>query len=94
MAHSLSAKKRIRQTEKRTLRNRARVSRVRTFIKKVELALASGDAEQARAAFQAAEPEIRRGVSKGVIHRNTASRRISRLARLVNGLSSEATPSA
>jgi small subunit ribosomal protein S20 len=87
MAHSRSAKKRIRQTIRRTAVNRARISRIRTFMKRVERAVAAGDPEQARAAFQAAEPEIRRGVTKGVLHRNTASRRISRLARLVNGLS-------
>jgi small subunit ribosomal protein S20 len=87
MAHSRSAKKRIRQTEKRTAMNRSRISRVRTFIKKVEQAVAGGDHAAAEAAFRAAEPEIRRGASKGVLHRNTASRRISRLSRLVRGLS-------
>ncbi len=86
MAHHRSAKKRIRQTAKRTALNRARRSRVRTFIKKVELAVASGDVEAARAALRAAEPEIRRGVTKGVLKLNTASRRISRLARKVNQL--------
>lgn len=87
MAHSRSAKKRIRQTVKRTAINRARISRIRTFVRRVERAVATGDPLQAEAAFRAAEPEIRRGVTKGVLHRNTASRRISRLARLVNGLS-------
>jgi small subunit ribosomal protein S20 len=84
MAHHRSAKKRLRQTVKRTVINRARTSRVRTYIKKVELALEQGDLEAARSAFQQAEPEIRRGVCKGVMKKNTASRRISRMARKVN----------
>lgn len=91
MAHHRSAKKRIRQTEKRTVRNRARTSRIKTFIKKVEQAIAAGDKQAADAALGAAEPEIRRGVSKGVLKLNTASRRISRLSRRVNRLD-QATP--
>lgn len=91
MAHHRSAKKRIRQTETRTARNRARTSRVKTFIKKVEQAVAAGDKAAAEAALVAAEPEIRRGVSKGVLKLNTASRRISRLARQVHRLD-QATP--
>lgn len=87
MAHHRSAKKRIRQTEKRTLVNRSRTSRIRGFIKKVELAVAGGDAEAAKTALSVAEPEIRRGVRKGVLKLNTASRRISRLTRRVNQLS-------
>lgn len=87
MAHHRSAKKRIRQTEKRTLINRARTSRIRNSIKKVELAVAGGDAEAAKSALLEAEPEIRRGVRKGVLKLNTASRRISRLARRVNQMS-------
>jgi small subunit ribosomal protein S20 len=86
MAHHRSAKKRIRQTVKRTAINRARTSRIRTYIKKVELALTSGDHDAAEGALRAAEPEIRRGVTKGVLKLNTASRRISRLARKVNHL--------
>jgi small subunit ribosomal protein S20 len=86
MAHHRSAKKRIRQTAKRTAINRSRTSRIRTFIKKVEQAVSTGDAEGARNALAAAEPEIRRGVSKGVLKLNTASRRISRLSRKVNRL--------
>lgn len=86
MAHHRSAKKRIRQTAKRTAINRARSSRIRTFIKKVEQAVASGDADAARLALRAAEPEIRRGVAKGVLKLNTASRRISRLSKKVNRL--------
>jgi small subunit ribosomal protein S20 len=86
MAHHRSAKKRIRQTIKRTAINRTRTSRIRTYIKKVEQALASGDHEAATGALRAAEPEIRRGVAKGVLKLNTASRRISRLTRKVNHL--------
>jgi small subunit ribosomal protein S20 len=93
MAHHRSAKKRIRQTEKRTLRNRARTSRVKTYIKKVEQAVASGDRDAAATALRAAEPEIRRGVTKGVLKLNTASRRISRLTRQVNQMG-EQQPSA
>jgi small subunit ribosomal protein S20 len=88
MAHHRSAKKRIRQTVKRTVINRARSSRVRTFIKRVEQAVAAGDPEAARTALQVAEPEIRRAVTKRVFKLNTASRRISRLAKKVNSLSS------
>lgn len=87
MAHSRSAQKRIRQTEKRTAINKARVSRIRTFVKKVETALQAGDHDAAAEAFKAAEPEIRRGVTRGVIHRNTASRKISRLSARVKTLS-------
>ena len=87
MAHHRSAKKRIRQTIKRTEVNRARTSRVRTFIKRVEKAVAAGDAAEARAALQLAEPEIRRAVTRRVLKLNTASRRISRLSKKVNGLS-------
>lgn len=86
MAHHRSAKKRIRQTIKRTAINRTRTSRIRTYIKKVEQAVASGDHDAAQGALREAEPEIRRGVRKGVLKLNTASRRISRLARKVNGM--------
>jgi len=86
MAHHRSAKKRIRQTAKRTAINRARTSRVRTFIKKVEAAVASGDPTAARQALRVAEPEIRRAVTRHVLKLNTASRRISRLSKKVNSL--------
>lgn len=86
MAHHKSAKKRIRQTETRTAVNRARVSRIRTFVKKVELALEAGDKAAAQEALRAAEPELMSGAGKGVIHRNTASRKVSRLAARVNAL--------
>ncbi|MCB1884857.1 MAG: 30S ribosomal protein S20 [Geminicoccaceae bacterium] len=87
MANHRSAEKRIRQTEKRTLQNRSRVSRIKTFIRRVEEAVEAGDRDRAREAFSAAEPEIRKGVAKGVLHLNTASRRISRLSRQVKALS-------
>lgn len=90
VAHHRSAKKRIRQTVKRTVVNRNRMSRIKTFLRKVEDALSKGDQVAARAAFVHAEPEIRRGVSKGVLHLNTASRKISRLSRRVRAL--EAVP--
>lgn len=96
MAHHASAKKRIRQTVKRTALNRSRVSRIKTFVRKVEDAVAKGDYDAARGAFAQAEPEIRRGVSKGVLHMNTAARRISRLSRRVKALrgGGEAQPAA
>ena len=86
MAHHASAQKRIRQTEKRTAVNRSRKSRIKTFIRKVEDAVTKGDYESARGAFAMAEPEIRRGVTKGVLHLSTASRRLSRLSRIVKAL--------
>lgn len=86
MATHKSAEKRIRQTAKRTAINRSRMSRVRTFVKKVEVAIASGDSEAARAAFQLAQPELHRAVTKGVLHRNTVSRKLSRLAARLNAL--------
>lgn len=86
MANHKSAKKRIRQTEKRTEVNRARRSRIRSFIKKVESAVEAGDKALATEAFNAAEPEIRRGVTKGVIKLNTASRKISRLSARVKAV--------
>jgi small subunit ribosomal protein S20 len=86
VANTPSAKKRARQAVKRTSVNKSRISRVRTFVRKVEEAIAKGDAEQARMAFAAAEPEMRRGVTKGVLHLNTVSRKISRLARRVKAI--------
>ena len=83
MANHTSAKKRIRRNDRRAAINGARMSRIRTFIKKVETALASGDAAAAREALRVAQPEIQRGVTRGVLHRNTASRKISRLAARV-----------
>jgi small subunit ribosomal protein S20 len=86
MANHRSAEKRIRQTEHRTAMNRARVSRIRTFMKKVETAIAAGDKEGARAALTAAQPEMQRGVSKGVLHQNTVARKLSRLSARIKAL--------
>ena len=86
MAHHESAKKRIRQTERRTAVNRARAGRVRTYIKKVETAIAGGDKEQARAALRDAQPEIHRGIGHGVLHRNAAARKLSRLSARIKAL--------
>ena len=86
MANIASAKKRARQTIKRTERNKARRSRIRTFVRKVEDALQGGDKSAAEAAFAQAMPELHRGVSKGVLHKNTASRKISRLAAAIKKL--------
>jgi len=86
MANTPQAKKRIRRNNRRNEINGARVSRIRTFIKKVELALAAGDKGTASAALAAAQPELMRGVSKGVLHKNTASRKFSRLTKRVAAL--------
>ncbi|GAA0457027.1 MULTISPECIES: 30S ribosomal protein S20 [Sphingomonas] len=86
MANTPQAKKRIRRNERRAEINGARVSRIRTFIKKVESALASGDREAASAALTAAQPELARGVAKGVLHKNTASRKFARLTKAVSSL--------
>ncbi len=86
MANIKSAKKRIRQIERRTEVNRARMSRIRTFLKKVELAMAGGDKAAAAAALRAAQPELMRGVTKGVLHRNKAARTMSRLSARLNAM--------
>ena len=86
MANTASARKRIRQTQVRTLRNAARKSRMRTFVKKVETAISSGDKEQAIAALRAAQPEMQRAATKGVIPGNTVSRKISRLSARIKAL--------
>ncbi len=86
MANHRSAKKRIRQTVRRTAVNGNRISRIRTFVKSVEQAIESGDKEAAATAFRAAQPEIHRGVTKGVLHKNTAARRLSRLSRRIRAL--------
>ena len=87
MANTPQSQKRARQTERRTAVNKARRSRIRTFLRKVEEAIASGDAQVAAEALRAAQPELMRGVTKGVVHKNTASRKISRLAARVKALS-------
>lgn len=86
MANHKSAEKRLRQTEKRTAINRSRMSRVRTFVKKVEAAIASGDKTAAQSALQQAQPELHRAITKGVMHRNTVSRKLSRLALRITTL--------
>ena len=86
MAHHKSAKKRIRRNARRTEVNRGRISRVRTFEKKVEIAIASGDKDAAGEALKAAQPEIHRGAAKGVLHRNTAARKLSRLSRRIKSM--------
>lgn len=86
MPHHKSAEKRLRQTEKRTEINRARLSRVRTFVKKVETAIAIGDKAEAQSALQLAQPELHRATTKGVLHKNTVARKLSRLATRINGL--------
>lgn len=86
MANTKSAKKMVRKIARRTEVNKSRRSRVRTFVRKVEEAIASGDKPAATAALKAAEPEIMRGVAKGVIHKNTGSRKVSRLAARVKKL--------
>ncbi len=86
MANTPSAKKATRKIARRTAINGARRSRVRTFLRKVEEAIASGDKAAAIAAFRDAEPEMRRAASKGVFHRNTVSRKISRLSHRVKAI--------
>ncbi len=86
MANNASARKRIRQTEKRTARNRAHKSRVRSFLRKVEEAVKSGDKAAAQEAFRAAQPEMQRAATKGVFHANTVARRLSRLSARVKSV--------
>jgi small subunit ribosomal protein S20 len=86
MANTASARKRNRQTVKRTMRNAARKSRMRTFVKKVEAALASGDKQAAVAALRVAQPEMQRASGKGVIHKNTVARKLSRLSARIKAL--------
>ena len=87
MANTTSAKKAARKIERRTAINKARRSRVRTFIRKVEEAIASGDKAAAEVALRAAQPELQRAATKGIVHRNTASRKVSRLAQRVKAIS-------
>lgn len=86
MANSPQSKKRARQNEKRFAVNKARRSRIRTYLRKVEEAIASGDKDAASAALREAQPEMMRGVSKGVLHKNTAARKMSRLSARVKAL--------
>jgi small subunit ribosomal protein S20 len=86
MANTPQAKKRIRRNARRTDINGARVSRIRTFVKQAEAALNAGDKEQAAAALSKVQPELARGVSKGVVHKNTAARKMSRLSKRLAAL--------
>ncbi|HVO04395.1 MAG TPA: 30S ribosomal protein S20 [Candidatus Cybelea sp.] len=86
MAHHKSAEKRLRQTAKRTTVNRARAGRVKAAVKKVEALIASGNRSEAEAALKAAQPELHRGASQGVLHRNAAARKISRLTKRLRAL--------
>lgn len=89
MANTSSAKKAVRKIERRTEVNRARRSRMRTFVRKVEEAIATGDATVAANALQSAVPEMMRAAQKGVIHKNTASRKVSRLNARVKALAAK-----
>lgn len=86
MANSPQAKKRARQNERRFAINKARRSRIRTFLRRVEEAIASGDKEAADAALKQAQPELMRGVTKGVLHKNTVARKMSRLSSRVKAI--------
>lgn len=86
MANSPQAKKRARQNERRFAINKARRSRIRTHLRKVEEAIASGDKDAAAAALRTAQPELMRGVTKGVLHKNTVARKISRLNARVKSI--------
>ncbi|TAM96389.1 MAG: 30S ribosomal protein S20 [Rhizobiaceae bacterium] len=87
MANTSSAKKATRKIERRTAVNRVRRSRVRSFVRKVEEALEAGNKAAAEAALKSAQPELMRAATKGIVHKNTASRKVSRLAKRVKALS-------
>lgn len=87
MANHASAKKRIRRNEKRAVINKNRTSRIRTFVKKVELAILAGNVQEAQEAFKNVQPEISKGVAKGILHRNAAARKLSRLSARIKALS-------
>jgi small subunit ribosomal protein S20 len=86
MANKPQAEKRIRRNGRRAEINTARVSRIRTFVKRAEATIGAGDAQAAATALAAAQPEMMRGVSKGVLHKNTVARKMSRLAKKVKAL--------
>ena len=86
MANTPQARKRIRRNDRRAEINGARISRIRSFVKKVETAIAGGDKGAASDALKAAQPELARGVARGVLHKNTASRKLSRLSKRVAAL--------
>jgi small subunit ribosomal protein S20 len=87
MANTPQAKKRARQAERRTEVNKARRSRIRTFLRKAEEAIEGGDQAVAQEAFKAAQPELQRGVTKGIYHKNTVARKLSRLTKRIKALS-------
>ena len=89
MANTPQSKKRARQNERRYAVNKARRSRIRTYLRKVEEAIATGDASVAAAALRDAQPELMRGVTKGVLHKNTVARKMSRLSARVKALSAK-----
>ena len=86
MANTPQAKKRIRRNDKRAEINGARMSRIRSFVKKVETAIETGDKDAAKTALQAAQPEMARGIARGVLHKNTVARKMSRLSKRVAAL--------
>ena len=86
MANTPQAKKRILRNAKRAAINGARIGRIRTFVKQVESAIAAGNKDEARAAIALVQPELARGVARGVLHKNTAARKVSRLTRRVTAL--------
>ena len=86
MANTPQAKKRIRRNARRAVVNHNRISRIRTFVKKVEAAIAGGDKSAAAEALKEAQPELARGVARGVLHKNTAARKMSRLTKRVASL--------
>ena len=86
MANTSSAKKRVRRDEKKTIVNSDRRNRIRTFIKKVEAAIQTGDKAAANDALKTAQPELMRGVTRGIVFKNTAARKISRLSRRIKAL--------
>lgn len=90
MANTPGSRKRVRKTAKRTEINKSRRTRMRGFIRKVEEAIAAGDAALAAEALKAAQPEIMRSVTKGILHKNTAARKMSRLSARVNGIAARA----
>ena len=86
MANHASAKKRVRRNQRRADINIARKSRIRTFVKKVETAIADGNADQAKEALKQAQPELYKGVSKGLFHKNTVARKLSRLSKRIKAI--------
>ncbi|HNQ91482.1 MAG TPA: 30S ribosomal protein S20 [Alphaproteobacteria bacterium] len=89
MANHVSAKKRARQNAKRAIINSANRNRIRTFVKKVELALGAGNVAEAEAALTACQPELQKGVAKGILHKKTASRKLSRLSARIKAAKSQ-----